>query len=133
ANGKLAKNLSGRRSAIRSLKFSGDNTRLVAASADKRLRVWTVPAGKRLAQVLTDSEINAVTWLTPNDELASAGADNLIRIWRLDPGNPELTPVKLLQGHERPVTALDSIPSETPQIISGSEDGSLRLWNAGSG
>src|SRR6185369_14275678 len=133
ANGKLAKNLTGHQGAIRSLKFSGDNALLVSAAADKALRVWGVPAGKPLAQARSDSSINAVTWLDDSVRIASGGADKQVLIWRFDAGKPELALVKELTGHEGPVTALDNISSADAQIISGSEDGSVRLWNVETG
>src|SRR3989442_1032635 len=133
ANGKLTKNLTGHHGAIRSLKFSGDNTRLASAAADKTLRVWGVPAGKPLAQARTDSDINAVTWFNNSAQIASGGADKRVRIWRFDADKPELTPVKELTGHEGPVTALDTVPSSNEQIVSGSEDGSVRIWNVATG
>jgi WD40 repeat protein len=133
ANGKLAKNLTGHQGAIRSLKFSRDNTLLASAAADKTLRVWGVPAGKPLAQARSDSSINAVTWLDDSARIASGGADNSVRIWRFDAGKPQLALVKELTGHEGPVTALENISSADAQIISGSEDGSVRLWNLETG
>jgi WD40 repeat protein len=133
ANGKLAKNLNGHKGAIHSLKFSGDNTLLASAAADKTLRVWGVPAGKPLARARSESSINAVTWLDDTTRIASGGVDKQVRIWRFDAGKPELTQVKELIGHEGPVTALDNISSADAQIISGSEDGSVRLWNLETG
>src|SRR5439155_5193643 len=38
-----------------------------------------------------------------------------------------------LIGHEGAVTALDAIPSANAQIVSGSEDGSVRIWNVETG
>src|SRR5207247_10213187 len=55
ANGQLTKNLTGHQGAIRSLKFSGDNTRLASAAADKTLRPRGVPAGRTPARSRSDS------------------------------------------------------------------------------
>jgi WD40 repeat protein len=133
ANGRLAKSLPRQPGAIRSLKFSGDNTRLASAAADNTLRVWGVPAGKLLAQTRNDSAINTVTWLNNSAQIASGGPDKRIRLWRFDSNKPELTPVKELIGHEGPVTALDTIPSSDAQLVSGSEDGSVRIWSVETG
>jgi len=133
ATGKLAKNLSGHKGAIRSLKFSRDSTRLASASADRTLRVWQMSNAELLAQVRVDAEINAVTWLDRNSRIASGGADSLVRLWRLASDKPELIPDKELQGHEGSITALEIIPSASPQLISGSADGSLRIWNVETG
>ena len=133
ARAKLAKNLTGHHGAIRCLKFSGDGARLASASADQTLRVWELPAGKLLAQARTDSEINALTWLGDNARLATGGADKLLHIWRRDAGRTDLEPIQELKGHENAVTALDIVPSANAQIVSGSEDGSVRIWNAETG
>ena len=88
-----------------------------------------MPAGKLIAQVQTDSEIKAVTWLGNRNRIAFGGADGLLRIWDLDAENHALAAVKEIKAHEGPVTALDTVPSVDGQILSAGEDGSVRLWN----
>ena len=56
-----------------------------------------------------------------------------VRLWRLDAPTATLAPLNELQGHEGPVTALDNVPSAKGQIVSGSQDGSLRLWDLETG
>ena len=133
ATGRLARRLPGCHGAIHSLKFSTDNSRLASASADRAIRVWSLPGGRPLAQVRTDSDIHALIWLEGNDRIASGGADKLVRLWRLDAPTATLAPLNELQGHEGPVTALDNVPSAKGQIVSGSQDGSLRLWDLETG
>ena len=128
--GKPGKVFAGPKGAVGGLKFSPDGTRLAAAADDKTLTVWTVPDGKVFAQATATNETLSLTWLGDSRQFASGGADSLIRIWRLPDGaNGELVAVKELKGHTNAVTALDTVWSTTNQILSGSADGSVRLWN----
>jgi WD40 repeat protein len=131
ASGKRLKNLPALEGEVRGLKFSPDGAKLCSISTDKTLRICEVPGGKIVAQAHTDSELNALVWLA-DDDLATGGADRLIHLWHLDTAGHSLAPVKELGGHEGAVTALDVVPSAR-QIVSGSSDGSLRLWDVEAG
>ena len=50
-----------------------------------------------------------------------------MRIWRLEDGAPLGSP---LTGHTGPVTAvaIGILPDATPIVVSGSEDGTVRVW-----
>src|SRR5207249_3232430 len=85
-----------------------------------------------VAQTQLDTGINAVAWLA-DDQIASGGADKLIHLWHFNAAKRELTPVKELKGHDQTVTALDVVPPAPGQLISGSSDGSLRLWDVETG
>ena len=130
--GKLAKILPAHQGEIHCLKFSPDGSKLCSASADKTLHVCEVPGGNLIAQTQLDTGINAVAWLA-DDQIASGGPDKLIHIWHFDAAKRELTTVKELQGHEQTVTALDVVPPAREQLISGSSDGLLRLWDVETG
>ena len=130
--GKLAKSLPALKGGIHCLKFSPDGSKLCSASADKTLHVCEVPGGNLVAQTQLDTGINAVAWLA-DDQIASGGADKLIHLWHFNATKRELTPVKELKGHEQTVTALDVVPSARGQLISGSSDGALRLWDVDTG
>ena len=127
-SGKPGKVFAGSKATVTSLRFSPDGTRL--AAGDKTLTVWTVPDGKVFAQATATNEILSLAWLGDGRQLASGGPDRLIRIWKLpEAANGGLVAVTELKGHTGAVTALDTIRSATNQILSGSADGSVRLWN----
>ena len=130
--GKLVKSLPAHKGGIHCLKFSPDGSKLCSASTDKTLHVCEVPGGNLIAQTQLDTGINAVAWLA-DDQIASAGADKLIHLWHFNAAKRELTPVKELKGHDQTVTALDVVPSARGQLISGSSDGSVRLWDVETG
>ena len=67
-------------------------------------------------------EINKVIAL-PNNRIASCSEDKTIKIWTYSN-----TPIKVLEGHNQGVKSLLFI-KERDIMISGSEDGTLCLWN----
>ena len=128
-DGKEAKVLNVHTQAVTALKFSADNARLLSSSADRSLCVWNLAEGTLHTRAQTSNEVNAVAWVGVSNQLASAGADKLIQLWQVTEGtNAELKLVREFSGHEGTVTALDAWP-DGKQILSGSMDGSVRVWN----
>ncbi len=129
ATGKLAKTISRHNGTVNSLTFSPDSALLCSGSADKTIHVCNVSNGKLLAQAEASAEVTAVTWMIGGTQIASGGADNLIRIWDLVPDRDRLNMTRELRGHEGPVTSLETLASAKGQILSGSSDQTLRVWN----
>lgn len=128
ATGKMAREWSGR-TAVKSVQFSPDSKRICSAHNDKLLRIWTL-AGVEQGHAESGAEVAAIAWLADNERVAAGGADNLIRVWAF-PESGEWAAPKELTGHGGAVTALSAV---TPnKILSGSADGSVRLWDADSG
>ncbi|MBM3831422.1 MAG: hypothetical protein FJ406_12935 [Verrucomicrobia bacterium] len=128
--GASAKTLSGHTGPVRGLKFTLDGTRLISGAADKTARVWNVADGALFAEVTTPAEVNAVTWLADGKQIVTGGADNLIRTWKLpDAAGGKVEAGKEIKGHTAAITALETSPTTPTQILSGSADASVRVWN----
>jgi WD40 repeat protein len=132
ADHKLVHTLGGHTGAITGLRFSADNTKLFSSSKDKSIRAWLVADGAASGKIDTPAEVNGIALVNGGNEIASADADNMLRVWPL-PVNPPPAetpkPIKELKGHGGPVTAVDSQSPEGKVILSGSQDGSVRVWN----
>jgi WD40 repeat protein len=59
--------------------------------------------------------------------MITAGADRTVRVW-----NPDGSPAALMRGHEDEVTTVVFTDDGT-QVLSSSQDGDLRLWDARTG
>jgi WD40 repeat protein len=132
AEHKAVHTLSGHTAAVTGLRFSLDGARLFSASKDKTIRAWNVADGAAAGKIDAPAEVNGIALVDGGKEIASADADNTLRIWPL-PANPAPAetpkPVKELKGHGGPVTAVDSQLPDGKVILSGSQDGSVRVWN----
>jgi WD40 repeat protein len=133
ATGKAAKEISGHDAAVTALAFSPDGTKLFSASANKAIRVWKLPEGESLGQIEAPAPVVAITAIGDGSHIATAGGDNSIRIWTISAEAPGLTAGAELTGHTGPVVSLATVPTANTQIVSGSADGSVRLWNADDG
>ena len=156
ATGKTAKTLEGHSAPVRGLTFTRDGSTLVSGSQDKTFRVWNVVDGTQIGLVQTPAPVHAVALVSDNGQIATGGADNVIRVWTLpaasDP-NPEADaketegkeeaanaeketkspkPVQELKGHDGPVTSLATLGPNGAQLLSGSQDGTLRVWDVNS-
>ena len=122
--------------AVRLFEDSG-RLRVVSASYDHTVRLWDAESGRQLTIGRHEDEVVSLT-LGP-DWIASSGVDNTIRIWAL-PGtaaqkqdDAAAAPIRELAGHGGPITSLAVAGENADQLISGSQDGSVRHWNAADG
>ncbi len=159
-SGKQLGTASGHSAAVTGLRFTPDGAKLVSTSLDKTICVWNSADGKQIAKLDTPAPINALTLASGGTLVCTGDADNTVRVWSLaaiiapvsrDAKSSErsasapdarsapaasasrLTPVKELKGHSGPINSLDTIASSDHEIVSGSEDGSVRQWNVDNG
>ena len=135
ATGRVSVSLSGHTAAVKALAFSADGSKLVSGSADKTVLVWNV---QKFAQdgpaLATPSPVNGVALVSEGKQIATAGDDNLIRVWNMPgEGVDNAQPQREIKGHGGPVHSLVSVQANGSQLLSGSQDGTVRLWNVADG
>jgi WD40 repeat protein len=147
-SGRLLQTCAGHGGAVTGLRFTPDGSKLVSGSLDKTIRIWNTADGKPAGQFDTSAPIYAITLAAAGSQVCSGHTDNLIRVWPLSPppakdndakdakdskdAKPP-APLKELKGHGGPITALATLPTNDKEILSGSEDGTLRQWNVENG
>ena len=136
SNGSLARTIEGHAGAVTGVAFSADSAKLATGGQDKTFRVWNVADGQALGKVETAAPVNAVAFVVDSTQIATGGADNIIRIWALPavepPAEPQ-KPVKEIGGHGGPVTSLVALAPNGAQLLSGSQDGTARVWDVNGG
>ena len=141
ATGKVAKTIEGHAGAVTGVAFSSDGALLATGSQDKFFRVIQLSDDKELGKVETPATVGAIAFVLENKQIATGHADNKLFTWHL-PGTEPLPaegqepmppgPIKDLAGHGGPVISLISVAGSA-QLLSGSADGTLRLWDASAG
>ncbi|HEV3418370.1 MAG TPA: c-type cytochrome domain-containing protein, partial [Pirellulales bacterium] len=141
SSGKSLHVCAGHTAAVTGLRFSPDGAKLFSGSLDKSIRAWSTSDGKPAGQIDAPSPINALALAAGGTRICTGHADNLIRVWALPDAKDSNAakdakppaPLKELKGHGGPVTALVTLPTNDKEIISGSDDGTVRQWNIDNG
>jgi WD40 repeat protein len=124
------------------LAFARSGQVLVSVGGDV-LRAWQTATGTPLAGWRLSASPKRLV-MPADDLLITAGDDLLLRVWKLaipaEPSKnaaaaepPALAPKRTLSGHGRQITELAVLPGSPRQFLSGSVDGTVRLWNADDG
>lgn len=119
---------------IWSVAYSANGQHFASGSEDQTIKLWDVQTGQCLKTLKAHTEwVRSVAFCPTAPLLASAGDDETIKLWNLVTGRCEQT----LRGHTDRVWSLAFHPpytasahhSKTPLLVSGSSDGTVRVWN----
>jgi len=129
-SGQLVKSVAAGHIAPKALAFSADSRILACASVDTPsnwIEMWDVATGSPLSTIDTHSKDVLSLAFSPDDRtLASAGDDKMIQLWNPEDG----TAAGVLRGHDASISSL--VFTKAGNLISGSHDGSVKIWRAGS-
>ncbi|KAL6522887.1 hypothetical protein OROHE_016734 [Orobanche hederae] len=119
----------GHRNAVYCAIFDRSGRYVITGSDDRLIKIWSMETAYCLASCrghegdITDLAVNV-----NNTLVASASNDCIIRVWRL----PDGLPISVLRGHTGVVTAIafSPRPGASYQLLSSSDDGTCRIWDA---
>jgi WD40 repeat protein len=123
--------------AARDVVFAPDNTTLYSAGADKMVRQWKLASQVPTKTFSHPREVDAVAFDPKGERLATGCHDGNVRLFDVAKG----TLLKDIKAHPpTPAPANEPNPvyclawnAAGTQVISGSKDGSLKLWDAAGG
>ena len=136
ATGKVIRKFEGHTKDIRRVSISPDGKRLLSASFDGTVRLWDLATGKELKKFDGPGNFVESVSFTPDGKRAvcSYGPAAVaavynedprcsLKLWDLSSGKE----IKQFKGHTAPILCL-AVSSDGRRLISGSADGSMRLW-----
>ncbi|MHC4878018.1 MAG: WD40 domain-containing protein [Planctomycetota bacterium] len=136
-DGAEIKKLDGHTGSVNGVALTADGTSVVSGSADQTVRIWSLESGAETRQIKTPSPIHDVCVSVDGKLIATAHEDKVIRIWSFAAPEGEQPegekPVRELKGHGGAVTSLAQVGGNADQIISGSADSTLRVWQLSNG
>jgi WD40 repeat protein len=132
ASGTLRTSLDGRkdgerRSSLGGLVAFSRDSRTLATTHEKRITLWDVASGRKLKSLPDVGHAWALDFSPDGRYLAQAGWDKL-DVWDIVTGQR----VQTLPGHLNAVNDVRYTP-DGRRIVSAGSDGTLRLWDAGTG
>lgn len=109
---------------ITSIAFLAGGRELASGSWDETVRLWNVRTGE--ARILGDncSCVCRIAVSMQSDKLAAYSLDGRIRVWDLESGRSRTI------GECAGVNAL-SFLADSARLVTGSDDGAVRVWNTG--
>ncbi|KAG9139756.1 hypothetical protein Leryth_021435 [Lithospermum erythrorhizon] len=102
---------------------------VITGSDDRLVKIWSMETAYCLASCRGhEGDITDLAVTINNTLVASSSNDCIIRVWRL----PDGLPISVLRGHTGAVTAIAFCPRPTAvyQLLSSSDDGTCRIWDA---
>jgi len=104
--------------------LSPDGRLLVTRGMDQTLRIWDTATGRPLGQPLDVAESPTRLTITPDSaRLIAVFGDTIVTV---DLADPQLRPVEL--KHDAAIADF-ALSEDGKQILTGSVDGAVRLWN----
>lgn len=109
--------------------FDRSGRYVITGSDDRLVKIWSMETAYCLASCRGhEGDITDLAVSSNNTLVASASNDYIIRVWRL----PDGLPISVLRGHTGAVTAIafSPRPNSAYQLLSSSDDGTCRIWDA---
>jgi COMPASS component SWD3 len=120
---------------VTSIQFNSHGNHLVSSSYDGLIRVWEVATGDCLKTLIDDHNppVSSVSFSPNGQYILASSLDNKIRLW----DQAKARCVRTLEGHQNEQFCIFSNwflkSSDICWILSGSEDGSVCVWDLQTG
>jgi WD40 repeat protein len=115
----------GHASPIEDVTISPDRKHFATGSADKTVRLWSVPSGRRLMRH-SEEELYTVAVSPDGKHVAAGGTDGIVEV--CDADSPSCA---LLRGHRNEVMSA-AFSHDGARLVTAGTDATVRLWDLAS-
>jgi WD40 repeat protein len=104
--------------------FSPDGSRLLSATDDGKVRVWSAFSGQPIGEAIDERNQIFGAAFTPDGRIVVATSTGLLRVWT----EPTLSPLASTIWHPEGLQTVVISPDEKT-ILTGADDSQARLWD----
>lgn len=118
--------LTGHGGEIFSMKFSPDGAACVSGGFDRRVMLWRVYGAEPENYMMLEGHSNAITevnWTSDGEKLITSSIDKSVRAWDAQTGEQ----LKKMREHEAFVNSCNPLARGPPLIVSGADDGVVKV------
>src|SRR6185437_1515051 len=126
ADGAELKNFAGHGGAIVAVAFTGNNQRVISASADQTVRTWNPADGQQVSAIPAGAPATALALARDDNRIAVGCADNSVKLFQISDGKALAT----LAGHAAPIGSLAFSADMTRLVSGGANERSFGTWPA---
>jgi len=108
---------------IRDLAFSPDGSRLVTASADRRIRIWDTLNGVERLAMSQDGSVTEVVFSSNGKWIATTGDDRTARVWDATTG------AEIFQIPLKASGSLLAFCNDDKWLVTTDESGAIGIWD----
>ena len=128
ATGSELFSLHGHRGRVQAGAFSPDGTMIATGSLDSTVQIWDAFTGAKIQTLSPLSGYVLAVAFFGNERIAVGGGNNTASLWDVRTG----VEIRRFSGHTGPVTSV-AVSPDGNFLLSGSSDGSARVWGTGDG
>lgn len=110
--------------AITDLKMGANGCRLISASEDGTLRLWSLPEGRLLHTWTTDAALRAIELSHTSSEILTGNLSGRVTLWSLTDFEQQRT----LRRYQDAISAL-ALSQDEQTLAVGGEDATIQLWD----
>jgi WD40 repeat protein len=126
ATGEFVRAFEGHTHHVMDVTWKGDGTALASAGADNAIKVWNAETGEQSRTITTYTrQVTSLQYVGMQDMILSSSGDKRVFFHTASNGNP----AREFKGSTDYVYRASTTP-DGAVVVSGGEDGSVRVWNA---
>ncbi|CAD7928781.1 unnamed protein product [Amoebophrya sp. A120] len=127
----LQRTLQGHKGAVYALEWNKTKTYLLSGAADRTVRLWNPASGIAIAKYdeLQREEVVSVAVTDDSSTFYAAGSDK--HAVAVDVTEKKV--IRKFQGHDKRLTVCKLLGRESQLLLTGSQDGCVKLWDARAG
>lgn len=125
-SGEFVRAFEGHTHHVMDVSWKADRTALASAGADNAIKIWNAETGEQARTIATyQRQVTSLQYVGLQDQIVSSSGDK--RVFLHNPANGQAT--REFKGNADYVYRSATTP-DGKLVISGGEDGSVRVWNA---